>query len=230
MKIAYILSFLVLILLTACDSGLPFQSNNLSDNKDSVSYCLGINIATKLKKEGINEIDYEAFKLAIEQVLDNDTNIIIDSKEATEILQNYFIKAKKEKNAKNLNDAQSFLNKNKSEDGVKVSESGMQYKVLNQGNGASPQIDDIVTINYKGAFLSGEEFDNTFNGNPVTFPVKSATNAWQEALTNMKTGSRWKLFVHPNLAYGEAGAGDKIEPNMLLIYEIELLSIDTPTK
>lgn len=232
MKLGYLpILILLLFFISSCGSdSLQFSSKKLETNEDSISYSLGINIATQLKKEGIYNINSEVFQLAMEQVFSNDSDMLISSDQAVEILKNYFIDAKKDKNAKNLIDAQVFLDKNKKAKNVNSTKSGLQYVIENQGKGKTPEIDDVVTVHYKGYLLSGEEFDNTYSGNPVTFPIKSSPKAWQEILPQMSVGAKWKLFVHPDLAYGSTGSGDKIEPNMLLIYEIELISIDNPTK
>jgi len=231
MKFVYLLIFLCLFILISCESNsLQFSSEKLETKNDSISYSLGINIATTLKKEGINSINSDAFSLAIQHIFSNDSNMLINNDQATEILKQYFIEVKKDKNAKNLSDAEIFLENNKNNKNVISTKSGLQYIIEEQGTGVSPSFNEIVTVHYKGYLLSGEEFDNTYSGNPVSFPIKSSNKAWQEILPKMNIGAKWKLFVHPNLAYGSSGSGDKIEPNMLLIYEIELISIESLTK
>jgi len=230
MKVLYLLIFYVIIFITGCSSDSPFQGKSLDNEKDTISYCLGINVANKLKAEGITEINSDAFKLAVEQVFKNDSDIVIDEEKSSEILQKYFTELKKKKNKQNLIDAESFLEKNKTSEDVEITESGLQFIILNKGNGPKPLLNDFITINYIGYTFSGEEFDNTYKSSPVSFPVKSAKKGLQEALINMRVGEKWKIFVHPDLAYGSEGAGEKIEPNMLLIYEIELLSIEMSTK
>ena len=103
----------------------------------------------------------------------------------------------------------------------------MQYKVIKEGDGQTPKETDNVTVNYRGTFIDGTEFDSSYKrGNPATFPVNGVIPGWQEALKLMKVGSKWQLFVPAGLAYGEKGAGSAIGPNATLIFEVELLSID----
>lgn len=229
MKFRYLLILTLSISIISCEQGTIQLSKNLNSKSDSISYSLGINIATNLKKQGIENINTDAFTMAIEDIFNNDSTLLINQDEATEIIKNYFIEANKNKISKNLSEAQAFLAKNKSEKNVISTQSGLQYIIQNQGKGTHPNTDDIVSVHYIGYYISGEEFYNTYSGNPVTFPVKNSTKAWQEILQLMSPGSKIKMFVHPDLAYGSEGAGN-IEPNSLLIYDLELISIDTPTK
>ena len=130
---------------------------------------------------------------------------------------------------KNKKEGEAFLAENKKKEGVVTLPSGLQYKVIKEGDGQMPKDTDMVTVNYRGTLVDGTEFDSSYKrGNPATFPVNGVIPGWQEALKLMKVGSKWQLFVPAGLAYGEKGAGSTIGPNATLIFEVELLSISEP--
>nr|NIS39761.1 FKBP-type peptidyl-prolyl cis-trans isomerase [Desulfuromonadales bacterium] len=127
---------------------------------------------------------------------------------------------------KNLQKGQTFLKENADKEGVKTTESGLQYKVLTAGSGESPSQEDTVKVHYKGTLIDGTVFDSSYDrGQPAEFPVKGLIPAWQEALPMMKEGAKWKLFAPSDLAYGDKGAGQVIGPNEVLIFEMELIEI-----
>ena len=126
----------------------------------------------------------------------------------------------------NQKEGAAFLAANKTKEGVVTTSSGLQYKVLKQGDGPKPTATDSVVCNYKGTLINGTEFDSSYKrGQPATFPVNGVIKGWTEALQLMPTGSKWQLFVPADLAYGARGAGQDIGPNATLIFEVELLSI-----
>ena len=136
------------------------------------------------------------------------------------------INAKYEKyDPKKANEGEAFLTVNAKKEGVKVTASGLQYKVLTEGTGRIPGANDEVTVNYRGTFVDGTEFDSSFRrGQPATFKTNQVIPGWTEAFQMMKTGSKWQIFVPSKLAYGEKGAGRVIPPNATLIFEVELIS------
>jgi FKBP-type peptidyl-prolyl cis-trans isomerase FklB len=132
---------------------------------------------------------------------------------------------------KNKEEGEAFLAENKKKEGVKVLPSGLQYKVVKAGTGGKPKLTDTVTTHYRGTLIDGTEFDSSYRrGQPVSFPVAGVIPGWTEALQLMEEGSKWQLFIPPNLAYGERGAGRDIGPNATLIFEIELISIQQEKK
>jgi FKBP-type peptidyl-prolyl cis-trans isomerase FklB len=129
---------------------------------------------------------------------------------------------------KNEADAEKFMVDNKNKDGVKTTASGLQYKVIKEGNGAQPKSTDTVTVNYRGTLIDGTEFDSSYKrGQPASFPVGGVIKGWSEALQLMKTGSKYQLFIPPSLAYGEHSPSPTIPPNSALLFEVELMSVQS---
>jgi FKBP-type peptidyl-prolyl cis-trans isomerase FklB len=199
----------------------------LKNGVDSMSYCMGIVMGTNLKDNGgVNVINDQAFAAGIKEVMDGTTNLIAPDK-AEAYLTDYFTKLMAAKSAKNLEEGKKFLEENKTKEGVKSLPNGIQYIVLKEGEGVIPTDTDYVSVNYVGTLIDGTVFDSSYdNGKPVTFPVNSVIQGWSDVLKLMKTGSKWKVFIPSDLAYGERGASGKIGPNAVLIFEIELLSIE----
>ena len=136
-----------------------------------------------------------------------------------------------EAGAANRKVGDAFLAENKSKEGVVTLPSGLQYKILTAGTGPKPTTSDTVTCNYKGTLISGKEFDSSYKrGQPASFPVGGVIKGWTEALQLMPVGSKWQLFIPPDLAYGDRGAGADIGPGETLIFEVELISIGEPKK
>lgn len=197
--------------------------------KEQSSYAIGMDIARGLKRENL-DIDQAAVMKGIADTLGGGKALLTDKelqatmiqfqKEAVARAQEMFAKVAE----KNKKEGAAFLVENKKKEGVKTTPSGLQYKILKQGAGATPKATDIVTTNYRGTFLDGTEFDSSYRRNePAKFPVNRVIPGWTEALKMMRVGDKWQLFVPSDLAYKETGAGDDIPPNATLIFEIELL-------
>ncbi|HET7315221.1 FKBP-type peptidyl-prolyl cis-trans isomerase, partial [Salinisphaera sp.] len=136
-------------------------------------------------------------------------------------------KQQQKKAASNLEAGQKFLAQNKKKDGVKTLDDGLQYKVIHKGDGPQPDANDSVTVHYTGKLIDGTVFDSSKKrGKPVTFPVNAVIPGWTEALQLMHAGGEYKLFIPPDLAYGERGAGSQIGPNETLIFDVKLISVD----
>ena len=231
----FIYSLLLMLLCTvACSAQKatdapksPSISNTtLSTLADTVSYSIGINIANNLAKDGFSDIRPDAFALALEHVLGG-KETLLKPNEAQSVLQTYFEQLRQETLGKNLKEGEAFLEGNKKKEGVQVLESGLQYIVLKEGDGKKPKASDKVSTHYHGTLIDGTVFDSSVDrGEPVSFPVNGVIKGWTEALQLMPTGSKWRLFVPPGLAYGERGAGGTIGPNATLIFEVELLGIE----
>jgi len=196
----------------------------LKNQKEKISYSLGLNIgkslANDLKRQSI-EIDPSVLAKGVQDAL-SEANPLLSGEEIQETMA-LFQKEMMEKEKKR---GDAFLSENKKKEGVKTLPSGLQYKVIKAGTGKKPKVNDTVTVNYRGTLIDGTEFDSSFRrGQPVTFPVSGVIPGWTEALPLMEEGAKWQLFIPPNLAYGERGAGGLIGPNATLIFEVELISV-----
>lgn len=192
---------------------------------DKLSYAIGLNIANNLKVSGFANLSVEDFADAVNTVFKGESAKMTDA-EAKKVIQDYFEKAEKEKLAKNLEEGEKFLAENSKREGVVTLPSGLQYEVITEGTGKKPSASDTVSCHYHGTLINGTVFDSSVMRNqPAEFPVSGVIKGWVEALQLMSEGAKWKLFIPANLAYGERGAGQSIEPNSTLIFEVELLKV-----
>lgn len=203
----------------------------LKDDKDKVSYAIGLNIGKSMKKEGL-EINPDALAAAMKDVF-ADAKAQLTDEEVQTVMQDFQKKmmakqmaAREEGLGKNKAEGEKFLADNKKKEGVKTTASGLQYKVIKDGTGKTPKATDTVKTHYRGTLINGTEFDSSYKrGEPAEFPVNGVIKGWTEALQLMKEGAKWQLFIPSELAYGERGAGGDIGPNSTLIFDIELLSV-----
>ena len=203
----------------------------LKDQKEKLSYALGMDLGNQFKKQAV-EVDADIFVKGLKDSLSGNKTLLTEqeARAAITALQNE-IRTKqmaiaKELGENNKKEGDAFLAENKTREGVVTLDSGLQYKVLTAGEGKKPTIDDTVVCNYRGTLINGTEFDSSYKRNqPATFPVKGVIKGWTEALQLMPAGSKWQLFIPPNLAYGERGTGNLIGPNATLVFEVELISI-----
>lgn len=192
---------------------------------DKVSYALGLSIGNNFQNSGIKDLQVEDFIKGLTDVME-EKQPAITYDEAKEVINEYFIKLQKEKMEINKKAGEEFLHINKGRAGVVELPSGLQYQVLKQGNGAKPSATDKVKCHYHGTLINGTVFDSSIQrGQPAVFGVNQVIPGWVEALQLMPVGSKWRLFIPSNLAYGEHGAGEMIEPNSTLIFDVELLDI-----
>ena len=202
------------------------SAQKLTNEIDSVSYSLGVNIGENIKTQ-FPDIDLKNFELAIKDVLDEKKEPKMSAVDAQKVIQNYFQKQQAKASKSVIEEGKKFLEENSKKDGIITLESGLQYQVLKSAEGPKPTINDQVTTHYHGTLLDGTVFDSSIErGQPATFPVSGVIKGWTEALQLMTVGSKWKLFVPYDLAYGERSAGPKIGPYTTLIFEVELISID----
>lgn len=202
----------------------------LKTNNDSVSYALGVLVGKNLKSQGFEAIDLEKFKGAIKEVFENKTTSINDMQAQT-VVQSFAMAQQKIKGEKALKEGRAFLEKNKTKKGVTTTASGLQYEVITPGdpNGQKPGPTSEVTAHYHGTLLNGNVFDSSVQkGKPFKTPVNRVVQAWQEALQLMTPGTKLRIWCPSELAYGERGMGQMIGPNEVLVFEMELISIDKP--
>lgn len=192
---------------------------------EKVSYALGINLAHNLKASGIENLDYVQLAKGLETAFEGKESDMTAT-EANEILQKFFGELQQKQYAAAIKEGQEFLAGNAKKEGVVTLESGLQYEIITEGKGDKPSATDQVECHYHGTLIDGTVFDSSVQrGTPATFPVNGVIQGWVEALQMMPVGSKWRLFVPSNLAYGERGAGQQIGPHATLIFEVELLGI-----
>lgn len=192
---------------------------------EKVSYSLGLSVAQNLMSSGVKDLNQEAFAKGILHGLAG-VGAELSPREVNEVLNHFFENIQRESLEKNSAEGKRFLAENAQRSGVTVLPSGLQYEVLDAGNGAKPNPSDKVKCHYHGTLIDGTVFDSSVQrGTPAVFPVNGVIQGWVEALQLMQTGAKWKLFIPSELAYGERGAGDQIGPNTTLVFEVELLEI-----
>jgi FKBP-type peptidyl-prolyl cis-trans isomerase FklB len=205
-------------------------TNLLSDEKSRVSYAIGMMLGHNWQQQGL-EVDADLAARAIKDVQTGGATLLSQAEmqeTLTAFQQSFKIKQQKlmaEKAVKSKAEGEAFLATNKNNADVITLPDGLQYTVLAKGAGAMPGASDTVSVNYRGTLLDGMEFDSSYKrGQPASFPVNGVIKGWTEALQMMKTGSKWKLFIPSDLAYGESGQRG-IPPNSVLVFEVELLSV-----
>jgi FKBP-type peptidyl-prolyl cis-trans isomerase FklB len=214
-------------LLTAVMAVAQDAAPELKTDKDKFSYALGMNFGENFRKQGL-ELDPAVFSKAFAEAFNTGKTAMTeqDMQALLKAAAQEIRKKQEEKIQQAQAEGEKFLLDNKAKEGVVTLPSGLQYKVLKQGTGDKPTLEDKVVCNYKGTLINGTEFDaSEKHGGPATFPVKGVIAGWTEALQLMPVGSKWQLFVPSNLAYGPQGPPE-IGPNATLIFEVELVSIE----
>ncbi len=192
---------------------------------EEISYALGMNIASNLKASGVDSLNFEDFNSGLKAVFDGEETEM-NTQEANHLLQEYFTVLQNKQNGAKIEEGKAFLAENAKKETVTELESGLQYEILVEGNGPVPKADDQVKCHYHGTLIDGTVFDSSYDrGEPAVFPVNGVIQGWIEALQIMPVGSKWKLYIPSELAYGDRGAGQAIAPHSTLIFDIELLEI-----
>ena len=180
-----------------------------------------------LAKKQFEDINLNNFEAGIKDVLEKDVEAKISDNQAQAIIQSYFTKKQQQQSESVIEEGINFLRENGKREGVTTLASGLQYEVISNGTGPKPTIEDNVTTHYHGTLIDGTVFDSSVDrGEPASFPVGGVIKGWTEALQLMSVGSKWKLYVPYDLAYGERGAGPQIGPYSTLIFDVELISIN----
>ena len=195
-----------------------------TEDQDKVSYSAGVVLAMSLKDMGFEDLKYDDFTEGMKTVFNNEMGKI-SPKKSIDIFNNYVLLLRGEMLQKNADEGQLFLEKNRENPKITELESGLQYEILVQGNGEIPKITDEVEVEYEGYLLDSQVFDSTKDSGAQVFNVQEMIPGWQEILTKMQEGSRYKVFIPPHLAYGENGASPMIQPNATLVFIIELNKI-----
>jgi FKBP-type peptidyl-prolyl cis-trans isomerase len=202
----------------------------LPTQKEKFSYAVGMNIGSNLRRQSV-PVDPDTLMRGLKDTLAGNPTLLTEDEERTVLneaqadMRKQMQEKQKAQGEANKKEGDAFLAANKAKDGVVTLPSGLQYKVLQAGTGPKPAATDSVTVNYRGTFINGTEFDSSYKrGQPATFPVNGVIKGWTEALQLMPVGSKWQLFIPSDLAYGERAPGD-IGPNTTLLFEVELLKI-----
>jgi len=218
----------VIVYLNVYDKSTVKHGNKvvLNNELDSVSYSLGVNIGENIKTQ-FEDINLDNFEAGIKDVLEKELEPKITDNQAQAIINSYFSKKQQKQSESVIEEGINFLRENGKREGVTTLASGLQYEVIDDGTGPKPTIEDNVTTHYHGTLIDGTVFDSSVDrGEPASFPVGGVIKGWTEALQLMAVGSKWKLYVPYDLAYGERGAGPQIGPYSTLIFEVELISIN----
>src|SRR5262249_6151239 len=227
---------------TPTPAAKPSPASPFTDQKDKVSYAIGMSIATSIRRQPV-EVNPDVLAEGLKDGLAGKAKMSEEeSREVLKQLQSDLqakaaerakaAEAEREKSGEaNKKEGDAFLAANKTKEGVKTLPSGLQYKIVKEGTGPKPTASDTVTCNYRGTLINGTEFDSSYKrGQPASFAVSGVIKGWTEALQLMPVGSKWDLYIPPDLAYGARGAGGDIGPNATLLFEVELLSIQGKEK
>jgi FKBP-type peptidyl-prolyl cis-trans isomerase len=205
---------------------------DLNNQKEKFSYALGMQMGADFRRQ-VLDLDLATFSKGLAESFNGSKTMLTEEEmrivlaNAKEEYQKKQAALREEKAEENLKEGEKFLAENKNKEGVATLPTGLQYKILQQGGGQIPKTHQHVLCNYRGTLLDGTEFDNSNRHNgPSVFPMKGVLEGWREALLMMHVGSKWQLFIPPNLAYGKAGVPSmNVPPDATLIFELELVSI-----
>lgn len=218
---------IIAVSLITLFSAYATAATEIKTDEQKLSYAMGTYFAIGVTQQEL-DLDIPAFVQAVEDAL-NQKEPQISMQEMQNILTQYKEKVAKQQSdaiATNQKAGDAFLTANKSKAGVTESPTGLQYKVIKEGDGEKPAPGSTVSVHYKGALVDGTVFDSSYDrGEPATLSLAQVIKGWQEALPMMKTGSKWQIYVPSKLAYGERGAGQVIGPGSTLVFDIELISI-----
>ncbi|MFD0992336.1 FKBP-type peptidyl-prolyl cis-trans isomerase [Tenacibaculum geojense] len=231
------------LLVTSCNSQLK-KTSSLNNQIDSVSYAIGLDMASQLKTNFGDDLNKDVLIQGYLEGIDADStsNLLIDQKEIRNVIMPYFQKVRMEKMQKQQEERakkaeaefgeykkenEKFLEENKTKEGVKITESGLQYLVLKEGTGENPKATDKVKVHYHGTLIDGTVFDSSVEKNqPAEFFLNQVIKGWTEGLQLMKPGAKYKFFIPQELGYGATPRpGGKIKPFATLVFEVELLEI-----
>jgi len=206
-------------------------SNSLLKNGvDSLSYAIGMNIGANMKAQGIIQLNYAALNKAIADAIKENPAPLMNQDQCNMTIQQKLQELMSKKNSVVKEEGRKFLAENKKQPGVIELPSGVQYKIITQGTGVKPTLEDTIVAHYKGTTIDGNIFEESYSGGkPIVYPLNLLVSGWQQALVLMPAGSKWQLFIPSEYAYGERGSGS-IPGGATLIFEMELLDVKTVKK
>lgn len=229
-NLIYLPVVFLMIIGMSCQQSGSVQNVKLETEADSAGYAIGMLVGTNNKQQVENapggaDINLDAMVAAFSAASKGEEGAMT-TEEADQIIRRFFEAAGEKEGQVNLEAGNAFLEENKSRDGINTTTSGLQYEVITEGTGPKPSAEDRVRVHYHGTLIDGTVFDSSVDrGEPAVFGVGQVIPGWTEALQLMPVGSKWKIYLPSNLAYGERGAGADIGPNSALIFEVELLEI-----
>jgi FKBP-type peptidyl-prolyl cis-trans isomerase len=218
---------MLIISATACTDGQLSKDHSLSSRIDSVSYALGYQRGTFLNNEGFEDLSVSDYMTGFSAGQSQDSAAMTDE-EMFNVITNFQREVQEQIGQDNITEGEEFLEANKKKEGVQVTDSGLQYKVIKEGEGISPSSTDVVQVHYVGSLIDGREFESSRKaGQPATFPLNRVIPGWTEGVQLMKEGAIYEFYIPYNLAYGNRGPnGSMIGPFETLIFEIELLKVN----
>lgn len=225
-RILFLPAVALSLFFNSCESGA--KKVDLKDGIDSLSYCIGINLGEAFSKGDLPKLDLEIMKAAMLHVLDSSDSQQIEAMEAEAFIQEFLMQLRAKASTEKKLEGEKFLAENAAKEGVVTTASGLQYKVIQEGTGPKPKLSDKVKVHYHGTLIDSTVFDSSIDrGEPTEFKVNQVISGWSEALQLMSVGSKYMLYIPHQLGYGEQGAGGAVPPYSTLVFEVELLGIDS---
>lgn len=221
-----VFSGIALLALVSTSIANAQNGSQIVTKLDSASYAFGVIMATSLKGNGVDKLNYDMVAKAMADALEG-TSTAINQQDANKLYNAWLTEQRAKKYEVNKMQGQKFLAENATKPGIKSTASGLQYEVITEGTGPMPLVTDKVKVHYRGTLINSDlPFDSSYDrGQPATFGLGQVIKGWTEGLQLMKTGSKFKFYIPYNLAYGERGSPPKIDPYATLVFEVELLEI-----
>ncbi len=214
------------VIITGCQNqDLSDPTVDLATKMDTTSFALGYQNGEFLARQGAEELNYEQYLAGFVKGMAGDE--VLTQEEIFGVIRSYQQEMFAQLKERNKQEGEEFLEENKSREGVQVTESGLQYRVIEEGTGASPSASDTVRVNYEGSLLDGTVFDSSYDrGQPIEFPLNRVIRGWTEGVQLMKEGATYEFYIPSEMAYGPNGAGNgMIPPNATLIFKVELIEV-----
>ncbi|MFN1833921.1 FKBP-type peptidyl-prolyl cis-trans isomerase [Balneola sp. MJW-20] len=217
----------IFITVTACNNGGASNDTSLNSKIDSVSYAVGYQQGNFLRNEGLGDLSESDYRTGFSTGL-SESDPVMTEEQMFALINTFRQELAEESRKENIAEGEDFLESNKENDGVMVTDSGLQYKVITEGDGDSPAETDVVKVNYEGKLIDGRVFDSSYDrGEPVTFRLNGVIRGWTEGLQLMREGGTYEFYIPYNLAYGnQAPQGSIIEPFETLIFKVELIEVN----
>jgi FKBP-type peptidyl-prolyl cis-trans isomerase len=198
----------------------------LNSGLDSLSYAIGLNVGNNLKSQGVEQFSYEAMNQGMRAAITNSEKPLLDEQTASMTIQQKLQEYASKKINVQKEEGKKFLAENKTKAGITELPNGIQYKIINQGAGIKPAVEDTIKVHYKGTTIDGNVFDDSYSrGEPIEFPLSNLIEGWKQTLVLMPVGSKWQIFLPSDYGYGDRGAGANIPGGATLIFELELLDV-----